>query len=112
MLDEAANRRIRLLPSAHVACHALRTLLELIDAVVRTPAVSMIQAEHPIPNEAGGAHASADAMALEGANGTVFAAGAAALERSSRRGTGADDHAPGETASTPLACIPREGGAP
>lgn len=57
MFDAAMRCRAQLASRAFVACHALSQLRDLIDVTERISSAPVLEAEHLLPHDAGGAHA-------------------------------------------------------
>lgn len=110
MFDAATCCRLRQAAAPMVTCGALREVRALIEAVQRDAVGFMLQAEHPIPQPTGGAHAKQEPSACDRSAGAVPSACASAVERSASRRARSHDGASRATAAPACTRAPRDGG--
>lgn len=112
MFDAAMCCRAQLVRQPSVACRALYDLRDLIEVTERIPATPVLEAEHLLPHDAGGAHAmQKKSKNVERATTAVSSDAASALDQPTRRVTRTRARAAREAAQSARSLAPRIGGA-
>jgi hypothetical protein len=112
MFDAAMCCRAQLASQAIVACHALYQLRDLIEVTERISSTPVLEAEHLLPHDAGGAHAmQKKSKNVERATTAVSSDAASALDQPTSGVTRTRSRAAGEAAKSARSCAPRIGGA-